>query len=118
MKRPWRIRKAAQRAVSLAGKQCSECNGTHRLQRHHPDYSKPSEIVILCQRCHVAADIAAGFRKVKQPKLCKVCGTEFLPNHSRKHSTCSRECLSEIGRQNSLKRWRRVAENQRPASAS
>lgn len=35
------------------GKKCEECGGTDRLHKHHPDYSKPEEIVTLCTPCHV-----------------------------------------------------------------
>lgn len=31
---------------------CSKCNATGRLEKHHPDYSKPLEIVWLCTKCH------------------------------------------------------------------
>ncbi len=31
---------------------CSNCGGNKNLERHHPDYSKPLEIIILCKRCH------------------------------------------------------------------
>ena len=61
--------------------------------------------MILCGPCHVEADKAAGFRRTKQQKPCKVCGTMFTPSHSKKHSTCSPACLSEIGRINAMKRW-------------
>ena len=101
----WGVRKAAQRSVSLAGKACAECGSTHRLQRHHPDYTKPTHVVILCQACHVRADLEAGTRKTKQPKVCKVCGKDFMPSHSKKHNTCNPECLSAIGRMNAMKRW-------------
>ena len=31
---------------------CSSCGSTENLERHHPDYSKPLEVVTLCQSCH------------------------------------------------------------------
>lgn len=34
------------------GHQCSLCGSTENLERHHPDYSKPLEIVTLCESCH------------------------------------------------------------------
>jgi protein-arginine kinase activator protein McsA len=108
----WKSRKAAQRAVSLTGKVCENCSGVNRLQRHHRDYSKPTEVQILCQNCHVKADQRDGFRRVKAKKRCKVCDMEFLPKHSRKHATCSRECLSELGRMNAMKRWTSGNKNQ------
>lgn len=30
---------------------CSEC-GAHNAEMHHPDYSKPLEVVWLCRACH------------------------------------------------------------------
>lgn len=33
-------------------KPCVVCGSTENLQRHHPDYSKPLEVVILCPACH------------------------------------------------------------------
>jgi len=36
------------------GKECERCGGTGRLHRHHPDYSKPLEIITLCVPCHEA----------------------------------------------------------------
>jgi hypothetical protein len=31
---------------------CEICSSENRLQRHHPDYSKPLEVITLCNRCH------------------------------------------------------------------
>ena len=102
----WASRKAAQRAVSLSGKVCEVCGVSERLQRHHHDYSKPTEVTILCQNCHVQADIADGTRKTKQMKSCKLCGAAFMPTHSTKHNLCGPACRSEMGRINAFKRWR------------
>lgn len=44
-------------------------------------------------------------RGLKKMKACVVCGTTFIPNHSKKHATCSKNCLSELGRRNALRRW-------------
>jgi hypothetical protein len=98
------IRKRAQRAMPILAA-CQICKSTENLQRHHPDYSEPNHIEVLCQSCHLAADQRDGTRKAKQAKPCKVCGREFMPCHSRKHATCSKECLREIGRLNAMKRW-------------
>ena len=35
------------------GNQCEICGTTEDLQKHHPDYSKPLEIVTLCRQCHM-----------------------------------------------------------------
>lgn len=103
----WTARKIAQRLMpDLSAQTCAECGGTHRLQRHHPDYAKPAEFVVLCQACHIKADMRDGHRRTKQMKACRVCGKGFYPTHSKKHSTCSPACLSILGRANALKRWR------------
>jgi hypothetical protein len=31
---------------------CSKCGSTENLERHHPDYSKPLEFIVLCRKCH------------------------------------------------------------------
>ena len=31
---------------------CSCCGSDSKLERHHPDYSKPREFVTLCMICH------------------------------------------------------------------
>jgi predicted HNH restriction endonuclease len=31
---------------------CQICGTMKDLQKHHPDYSKPLEVVILCRSCH------------------------------------------------------------------
>ena len=43
---------------------CSNCGSKERLQRHHPDYDKPLEVVILCRPCHKEED-----KKNKKPKV-------------------------------------------------
>jgi len=46
------------RADSLAedhvplGKTCEACGSVDKLERHHPDYSKPFEVLTLCRPCH------------------------------------------------------------------
>lgn len=32
---------------------CSQCNSTGKIEAHHPDYSKPLEVVFLCVKCHM-----------------------------------------------------------------
>jgi hypothetical protein len=49
-----------QKARELAGKNdmkpnCEWCSATEKLHRHHPDYSKPLEVVTLCVPCHEKA---------------------------------------------------------------
>jgi hypothetical protein len=35
------------------GRKCSVCGSTEKLHRHHHDYSKPLEVITLCQVCHL-----------------------------------------------------------------
>lgn len=32
--------------------ECVRCGSKKRLHRHHPDYAKPLEVIILCAKCH------------------------------------------------------------------
>ena len=40
------------RRHTVLGKECSICGSKENLQRHHPDYSKPLEVVTVCCKCH------------------------------------------------------------------
>lgn len=31
---------------------CERCESIENLERHHPDYSKPLEVMTVCRRCH------------------------------------------------------------------
>ncbi len=62
--REWRRkhpdRLAAHNKAQLAGlkapSQCEACQLPKRLEKHHPDYSKPLLVVWLCKPCHAWAD--------------------------------------------------------------
>ena len=43
---------ARNRKAELKQSECSECGATENLHMHHPDYSKPLEVVTLCVPCH------------------------------------------------------------------
>lgn len=32
---------------------CSLCKSTNNIEKHHPDYNKPLEVIWLCRDCHV-----------------------------------------------------------------
>ncbi len=42
----------AKAAGKITSKPCAQCGSCHRLQAHHPDYSKPLDVVWLCEPCH------------------------------------------------------------------
>jgi hypothetical protein len=100
------IRKQSQRIERLSGKSCAQCGSTENLQRHHRTYTE-TDYVILCQECHKNEHVKDGSwgHGLKAMKDCVVCFKPFTPRHSKKHSTCSQECLSELGRRNARKRW-------------
>lgn len=37
--------------VPLADR-CARCGSGNNLHRHHPDYTKPKEVITLCSACH------------------------------------------------------------------
>lgn len=97
------IWKAAQRAVQGVTK-CERCGAVSKvLQRHHPDYSKPTEVIVLCPRCHAAAH-----KKPPYQSTCVVCGKPFVAaSHRHRAKLCSPECQSEY--------FRRLAKARREA---
>ena len=86
---------------------CVVCGTTSSLQRHHPNLNDALTVVILCQACHAREHVRLGTwgRGEKQAKTCAVCGKDFSDYSHTKVKTCSRTCLSELGRRNARKRW-------------
>ena len=37
----------------IKAKECELCGTKEKLQRHHPNYEKPLDVVVLCQPCHM-----------------------------------------------------------------
>lgn len=47
------IQVQAGRKIKLnSGAKCQNCGSQYKLNRHHPDYNKPLEVILLCARCH------------------------------------------------------------------
>jgi len=107
-----KIRSASRRLISTKGKRCCVCGTTKNLQRHH---RSPHiwDVDIMCRKHHQAFHVANGTwgKGKKKMKPCKNCGTLFMPNHSKKHTTCSDACMKELCRQAAIKRWERVRAN-------
>lgn len=43
---------ANSRRKKLINKYCEACLNETKLELHHPDYSKPLEVITLCKSCH------------------------------------------------------------------
>jgi hypothetical protein len=37
---------------NISKKPCFFCGATERIEAHHPDYDRPTEVVWLCKTCH------------------------------------------------------------------
>ena len=42
-----------QKRGKITKQPCSLCGSTYRLEKHHPDYNKPLEVIWLCRKDHV-----------------------------------------------------------------
>jgi hypothetical protein len=49
------LHKAVERKKIVKPTACSKCGAEGRIEAHHPDYSKPLEVVWLCRVHHVEA---------------------------------------------------------------
>lgn len=94
------IRKRAQRAVQTNGETCSKCGCTTSLQRHHEDYLKPTEVSLLCSKCHRQEHLLP-------MATCKICSTSFQPRKSRNTTLCGDPaCQQKLGQISAAKRWK------------
>ena len=49
----WKASKAQMGGVLVKPQACEQCGARRRqLEKHHPDYSKPLEVLWLCSKCH------------------------------------------------------------------
>lgn len=87
-------RTRAQRRYQLTD--CERC-GKRGTERHHkdenPGNNEPSNIQILCRRCHMTIDgrlekLMSIVHPIKPPKSCRVCGRLFKPMRRGRCSTC------------------------------
>lgn len=56
MSSPWEQVHKALVVGTLIREACRDC-GAEKVQAHHPDYSKPLDVIWLCRRCHVAEHV-------------------------------------------------------------
>ncbi len=100
------IRKRAQRAVSLNGERCSDCGSRNWLNRHHEDYSRPTDVILLCAKCHNHRHRQSGEIPKVELSNCQICGTQFQPKRTRRAKLCgSTNCLKLMGMLSAQKRW-------------
>lgn len=59
--------------------ECSRCATVCIPHGHHPDYSKPLEVVWLCQPCHVLVH-----QEMREPARAKIVSaiTKYLPTEA------------------------------------
>ena len=94
------IHKRAGRAISMSGKKCAKCGSIRSLERHHEDYTKPLDVVILCHQCHMRLHYQLPKR------ACRMCGKMFRPSRTRRNMLCGNPtCLIELGKASAQKRW-------------
>ena len=46
--------------------ECAMCFSKKDLERHHPDYNKPKEVVIMCAPCHKKWHRALGVKYIRK----------------------------------------------------
>ena len=44
---------ARKKALRLTVEGCIHCGSNEKIERHHPDYAQPLQIIPLCHNCHV-----------------------------------------------------------------
>lgn len=102
---PNTARRMAQRKIPAT--KCARCGRRDvKLERHHHDYSKPMDVIVLCCKCHRKEDQKLGkIISVKKVK-CVVCGVVYQPKRSRRSVLCgSSKCRIVYGRSSALRRW-------------
>ena len=73
---------------------CEKCGGVDNIQKHHPDYTKPLEVVWLCRYCHDVETKPARVREVERRRkyfhpcgcgkkavvrsMCKTCYSKWI----------------------------------------
>jgi hypothetical protein len=46
-------RRAVANGTLIKSDRCQKCGSKLKVQKHHPDYSKPLEVIWLCYSCHL-----------------------------------------------------------------
>lgn len=56
----YKLRNAVIKGLVVKPTKCEICNATKDLEGHHPDYSKPLDVIWMCKDCHVEEHIKEG----------------------------------------------------------
>lgn len=51
-----KVRRAIKKGLIIKPKNCEQCNEVKKLEGHHEDYTKPLQVIFLCNSCHRKAD--------------------------------------------------------------
>lgn len=46
------VERAVARGILIPKERCEVCNGTHKIEAHHPDHRKQLQVLWLCKYCH------------------------------------------------------------------
>jgi hypothetical protein len=98
--------RAIKKGIIKIPERCSNCNKNKKLHAHHPDYSKPLDVVWLCPRCHGMAHHRPTKKKKKKSKDKAAALLGSLGGKARARNL-SKERLSEIGKMGAAAAWRR-----------
>ena len=49
--------------------QCEKCGSNKKLEKHHPNYSQPRKVIILCRSCHRNAEARIKTEQTRREKV-------------------------------------------------
>jgi hypothetical protein len=55
------VRQAVKQFGLVLPKACEKCGSDADLQKHHEDYNKPLDVVVLCRPCHAKLHAMGGY---------------------------------------------------------